>query len=369
MVEHCDDQAAEAMGLSHTRLQHAWNVIRTEIAREVTPSVVAMVMRKGKLIRFAAGSTLYTDKEQCDVDYDTIYDCASLTKVVVTLPLILMLIDQGRVRLKDTVALFLPEFGVNNKAHVTVGHLLTHTSGLAPFYDLHTHGWSRDKIMSFIYECPLQNESGKQMVYSDLGFILLGEIISKLLGMTLDQAAQTYLFEPLGMSDSSFCMSDRPKSRIAATEFDTVTGDYLHGVVHDENARAMGGICGHAGLFSTAEDLLRYASLWLEGGQSGGHFILSRSIIKAATVPRTNHLPIGRRGLGWALQGDPYDASGDLLSPAAYGHTGYTGTSLYIDPVNELAAVILTNRVHLGRSKSVVRLRDYFHNAIVAAID
>jgi serine-type D-Ala-D-Ala carboxypeptidase len=369
MVERYDDQAVAAMGLSPIRLQHAWNVIRTEIEKQTTPSVVAMVTRGGYRIRFAAGSTFPSHNSPTDAAFDTIYDCASLTKVVVTLPLVLMLIDQGKVRLRDPVALFLPEFGVQNKAGVTVGQLLTHTAGLAPFYDMHSHGWDRDKIISFIYECSLQYEPGSRVVYSDLGYILLGEIASKVMGMSLDQAAVTYLFKPLHMIDSSFSLSSELKARIAPTEMDSTAGTYLHGIVHDENARALGGICGHAGLFSTAEDLIRYTELWLNGGKLDGQFILSQAIVDAAAGSHTKHIAIGSRGLGWALKGDPYDASGDLLSSGTYGHTGFTGTSLYVDPLNQLGIVILTNRVHYGRVTSVARLRDCFHNAIAAAID
>lgn len=368
MNEQYDVQAAAAMGLSSEKLQHAWNVIRTEIDKQTTPSVVAMVTRGGHRIGFAAGSPFPSNSSPSDAAFDIIYDCASLTKVVVTLPLMLMLIDQGKVRLKDSVALYLPEFGVQNKAGVTIGQLLTHTSGLAPFYDLHSHGWDRNQIISFIYECSLQYDPGSQVVYSDLGYILLGEIVSQIMGMPLNQAAESYIFKPLQMADSYFSLSSELIPRTAPTELDSASGTYLHGIVHDENARALGGICGHAGLFSTAEDLIRYTELWLNGGKLDEQLVLSKAIVEAATVSYTKHLPVGNRGLGWALKGDPYDASGDLLSLGSYGHTGFTGTSLYVDPLNQLGIVILTNRVHYGRTKSVARLRDCFHNAIAAAV-
>jgi len=368
MVELKDDQAAKVMGLSPDRLQNAWNVIRSEIARGITPSAVAMVTRHGHSVRFAAGYASEVNGKQDPVNYDTIYDVASLTKVVATLPLMLMLIEQGKVRLKDPVSFYLPEFASMNKAHVTVGHLLTHTSGLAPFYDMHTHGWSREKIMSFIYQSTLEYETGTKIIYSDLGFILLGEIISTVLGIPLDQAAHQFLYQPLGMKDTGFIMPEQLKSRIAVTEYDSALGEHLHGIVHDENARALGGICGHAGVFSTVSDLSRYAQMWLDGGLLNGEQLLSRTVMEASIVSKTAGIVGGNRGIGWQLKGDKYDASGDLLSNATYGHTGFTGTSLYIDPVNELSVVLLTNRVHHGRSTSVARLRECFHNAVVSAI-
>lgn len=363
-----DEHAAEKMGICPDRLQQAWATIIREIEKKEIPGAVAAITRRGASVRFAAGLAVDEGDRQVPVDFNTIYDIASVTKVTVTLPLALLLLDRGLVRLKDPVGRFLPEFASPEKQSVTIGHLLTHTAGLAPFYDLHTHGWDRSKIMSFIYQCPLQSLPGKQVVYSDLGYILLGEIIERVLEQSLDQAAQSHLFEPLGMQDSSFHPSAAQMKRVAATEYDEAQQSCLHGIVHDENARALGGICGHAGLFSTVDDLVRYAEMWMSKGRANGRVIISQRAVAAACTLYTGHLESARRGLGWMLHGDSMDASGELWSAGSYGHTGFTGTSLFIDPELELAAVLLTNRVHYGRNKSVVRLRNCFHNAIAASI-
>lgn len=368
MIELRDEHAVETMGICPERLQQVWATISREIEQKEIPGAVAAITRRGASVRFVAGLAVDEGRHKVPVDFNTIYDVASLTKVTVTLPLVLLMLDRGLVRLKDPVGRFLPEFASPDKQAVTIGQLLTHSAGLAPFYDLHSHGWDRSKIMSFIYQCPLQSVPGTQVVYSDLGYILLGEIIERVLGQSLDQAAQSHIFDPLGMQDSRYQPTAAQLSRVAATEYDALQQSCLHGIVHDENARAMGGVSGHAGLFSTVDDLVRYANMWLAKGRANGRVIISQRAVAAACTLQTGHLKPARRGLGWMLHGDEMDASGDLWSAGSYGHTGFTGTSLFFDPDLELAAVLLTNRVHYGRKKSVVRLRNCFHNAIAASV-
>jgi len=368
MNELRDDQAAAAMGMTPEGLNHAWATVRSAVARGDAPGAVAILSRRGRRVRYAIGHAVDDATGLVPVAFDTIYDCASLTKSTVTLPLAMMLIDRGLVRLGDPVAEWIPPFAQQGKQSVTVGHLLTHMSGLAPFYDMHSHGWTREKVLSFIYGSTLQYEPGTQVVYSDLGFILLGEIIAIATGMPLDQAARQYLFDPLGMKESGYNPSPELLPRIAATEFDAAIGACYRGTVHDENARTMGGVSGHAGLFSTADDLMTYAEMWLANGRHGEKQVLSQAAVRTATTKMTQSAKSGNRGLGWVLKGDRFDAAGDYLSASAYGHTGFTGTSMYIDPENELGAVLLTNRVHYGREKSVVGLRAKFHNAAAAAL-
>jgi CubicO group peptidase (beta-lactamase class C family) len=235
----------------------------------------------------------------------------------------------------------------------------------------------REEIVAQVFALPLQHEPGTQVVYSDLGFIVLGELAARLLAEPLEQAARTHVLQPLGMLGSGYrplpqaaAAPESPGSAaIAPTEWDEAGQAYRIGTVHDENASAMGGVSGHAGLFSTARDLSRYASMWLnEGVTAEGTRFLSVPTVRAALCSHTGALSTGHRGLGWVLKGDSFDASGDLLSERSYGHTGFTGTSLYVDPEYGLTITLLTNRVHYGRSKSVASLRARFHNAIAASL-
>jgi CubicO group peptidase (beta-lactamase class C family) len=352
-----------------------WDPIRRAIEQGVTPGAVAVVSKRGVRSTFAAGRKCVATEDDGSetVQIDTIYDCASLTKVVVTLPLILQLADRGEIRLNDPVAMWFPEFCGKEKKEITVRQLLTHTSGLPSHLDLHSHGWSRDDIVLSVRNSRLESAPGSQVTYSDLGFILLGEIASLTLGLPLSEAAKRYLFDPLHMVDSGYTPPASLRPRIAATEYSAQAGTHWRGVVHDENARAMGGVSGHAGLFSTAEDVMNYAEAWLSlsttHGTGAAHVspIVSHAAAQAAAMTQTPPQPAAHRGLGWVLKGDKLDASGDYLSPRTYGHTGFTGTSLYIDPERELAIVLLTNRVHYGRERSVARLRETFHNVVAAS--
>ncbi|MFK7693763.1 serine hydrolase domain-containing protein [Paenibacillus sp. HJGM_3] len=370
---------AEAMGLDPHRLHRAFACLDRDIEAGITPGGIAVIGRRGRTITYMAGSAGTSDRPPVPVQPDTLYDCASLTKVVVTLPLVLQLLEQGRLRLDDPVAATFPAFAEAEpqKAAVTIRHLLTHTAGLRPYMNLHAHGWTRDEIVARVLAEPLQHEPGAQVVYSDLGYIVLGELAARAHGLPLAEAAQRHILQPLGMRASGY----RPlppagapapaaaPSLIAPTEWDAAAQAFRIGAVHDENAYAMGGVSGHAGLFATADDLSRYAAMWLGAGAApDGTRVLAPATVRAAVRSHTGALSPGHRGLGWVLAGDPFDASGDLLSRAAYGHTGFTGTSLYVDPELELTIVLLTNRVHYGREKSVASLRARFHNAVAGSL-
>lgn len=384
--------AADA-NMDANRLQDAFAQLDAAVESGVTPGGVALVGRHGRIAGIhaagvahtaapasasasasvpnsasASGSISASGEHAISAQPDTIYDCASLTKVVAALPLILLLVERGRLRLDDPVSYYIPAFAVEGKAAVTVKQLLTHTSGLVAYRDMHSHGWTPEEVKARVFAEPLQYEPGTKAVYSDFGFITLGEIAALLFGEPLEAAARRHVFEPLGMHDTRYLPPEESKPRMAATEYDAKLGRHKWGEVHDENAGALGGVSGHAGLFSTAEDLAKYAAMWLAGGRIGGtgRRLLSEATVKAATRSYTTHLPAGR-GLGWVLRGDSFDASGDLLSPSCYGHTGFTGTSIWMDPELDCFAVLLTNRVHHGRSTSVARLRGCFHNAVAAA--
>ncbi|BFT71923.1 serine hydrolase domain-containing protein [Paenibacillus sp. P36] len=363
--------APEQLGINGDKLQLAFQLLDREEEIGEIPGGVAIVGRKGTIAgTYAVGHSVISDDTKLKVTEDTIYDCASLTKVMATLPLIMQLIDRGELRLRDTITRFFPEFSGNGKDEVTVKHLLSHTSGLQAFKDLHSHGWTPEQIKAAVLGESLSHACGSSYAYSDFNYIILGELAAKLFSMPLDEAANRYVFEPLGMHDTGYCPAKELQPRIAATEF--MDGAYRWGEVHDENAWAMGGVSGHAGVFSTAMDVAKYAAMWLNHGKpaANGHgHVLSSASVAAATRSYTEDKVNANRGLGWVLKGDVWDASGDLFSSQCYGHTGFTGTSIWMDPQSSVFAVLLTNRVHFGREKSVVRLRDCFHNAIAASIE
>ncbi|MDD9268110.1 serine hydrolase domain-containing protein [Paenibacillus sp. GCM10023248] len=360
--------APEQQGMDPDKLQAAFRLLEREIDSGEIPGGVALVGRGGVIVgSCAAGRAIVTQEQELPVTEDTIYDCASLTKVMVTLPLILQLIDRGELRLKDPVARFFPDFAAGGKGEVTILHLLTHTSGFQAYKNLHAHGWTPQQIRAAVMEETLLYPCGGGYEYSDFNYIVLGELAAHLFGLPLDEAARRYVLEPLGMTRSGYRPAAELRPQIAATEF--MQGSCRWGEVHDENAWAMGGVSGHAGLFATAHDAAKYAAMWLNKGcLADGSSLISAAAVEAATRSYTRELEHANRGLGWVLKGDKWDASGDWFSPRSFGHTGFTGTSLWMDPASQVFAVLLTNRVHYGREKSVARLRDCFHNAVAASI-
>ncbi len=383
-----DLSAAGQLGLSEEGLQAAWSPLDNAIEQGLIPGGVALIGRRGHAAAYAAGHAFLSEERSLPASVDTIYDCASLTKVVVTLALMLLLMDRGQVRLADPVAQHIPAFGAAGKAEVTIGQLLAHTSGLPAHRHLYSHGWTPQQIQEAICAMEPDYPPGTRCVYSCLGYIILGEIIRQQFGRPLEEAAGSEVLQPLGMTASRYNPPPEWKPRIAATEYDAALGEYRWGFVHDENAFGLGGAAGNAGLFSTASDLLRYARMWLAlaGSASSADgatnaslsrprteegpaaFLLSREAVKEALRSHTNDIPGANRGLGWVLHGDPADVGGKGLSPYSFGHTGFTGTSLWIAPAQDLILILLTNRVHFGRGNSIAALRRQFHEAASAAI-
>jgi CubicO group peptidase (beta-lactamase class C family) len=294
---------------------------------------------------------------------DTIFDLASLTKVVSTLPSILLLIDEGHIRLNDPVGLFIPEFSNGAKSSVTVKHLLTHSSGLISHRQYHELCTSRDELLQMVKSESLDVPPNTRVVYSDLGFILLSEIVEAISGKRIDQFAMENVFRPLQMSRTEYCPDESLRPMIAATEEFQDMGVKV-GVVHDENTYTMGGVSGHAGLFAPLSDLITYVQMWLEPGSS----LLSPAVRNIAVQCHTAHLD-GRRGLGWTCRYDAYDHMGDMWPETSVGHTGFTGTSVALDPKSKLWTILLTNDVHYGReNRTIVRLRSRVHNLVAAAL-
>jgi CubicO group peptidase (beta-lactamase class C family) len=315
---------------------------------------------------------------------DTVFDLASLTKVVATLPIVLRLVGRGEIGLDQPVVRYLPRFagaggvgraGRVGKDTVTVRQLLTHTSGLPGVRRYYLELDDPGEILAAALAEPLVAPPGKVFAYSDVGFISLGELAAAVTGARLDELVQDAVCGPLGMTATRYLPPAGWSGRIAATE--AIDGVAKVGVVHDENAEILGGVAGHAGLFGTAADLARYAAAWagnagadaLSLGGNGrdlGPFWGLRAEALRCQIEGLD----ARRGLGWGLRGDPYDNMGDGWPASGAGHTGFTGTSLSLDPVSGLWAVLLTNAVHFGRGPehSVVALRKQVHAAVAAEL-
>lgn len=316
-------------------------LVEAEIRAGHLPGAVIVVGRHDHILYREAFGTLKSDAEA--VRPDTIFDLASLTKAVATTTAVLQLSEAGKLDLAAPAARYWPEFASHGKGKITVGQLLAHSSGLRADLDL-AQPWSgrRAALRRILAEQPV-NEPGRQVLYSDINFAVLGELVERVSGERLDRYCVNHLFAPLGMKDTRFLPPDAWRERIAPTGF--VNGHLRRGEVHDPSAYRMGGVAGHAGLFSTADDLARFAQALLRRGELGGHRILKAdTVAKLARPALISDPPL--RGLGWRLE-PPLVANREALpAVGAISHYGYTGTALWIDPLTDLFVVALSNRVH-----------------------
>ena len=341
------------------------SVIEESIAAGQIPGAVALVGQGDRILHHRAYGNRSLVPTEEPMRLDTIFDCASLTKVVATTPSILQLVEQGKVRLQDRVTHYIPEFS-DGRSSITVRQLLTHTSGLRADLDLEPEweGYETGIVKSYA-EVP-EARPGERFIYSDINFILLAEIVSRVSGLRINEFAQQQVFEPLGMRDTTFVPDPKLRDRIAPTTR-LADGTLLHGVVHDPTTRFMGGVAGHAGMFSTAADLSRYVRMMLGEGRLGDVRLLSPLAVKAMTRPQTPE-NIPARGLGWDINSRFSSIRGDLFPAGSYGHTGYTGTSIWIDPGTDSYVILLTNRAHPSDSGSVVSLRSRVSSIVAAAV-
>jgi uncharacterized protein YbbC (DUF1343 family)/CubicO group peptidase (beta-lactamase class C family) len=307
---------------------------------------------------------------------DTIFDIASLTKVVATTTSVMQLVEQGRVRLGDPVAAFIPEFGKYGKGAITIRHLMTHTSGLRPDLELSVEFSGADEAIRRASEEVPVAPAGERFIYSDINYFLLGEIVGRVSGERLDRYASAHVFGPLGMTDTMFLPPASLKARIAPTErCDPLAwpcarpdAPFLRGVVHDPTSRRMGGVAGHAGVFSTAADLSKFCRMLLNGGVLNGVRILSAAAVAKMTAPATPPGMPDVRGLGWDIDSIYSANRGELFPPGSYGHTGFTGTSLWLDPSSRSYVVFLSNRVHPDGKGDVTPLRGRVATIAAAAL-
>ncbi len=335
-----------AVGMSAKRLAAIDRVVIRGISAGGYPGAAVVVGRKGAAVWKKGFGRLSWDTSDERVTADeTIYDLASLTKVVGTTTAIMVLFDEGKLDLDAPVSRYLPDFQGEGKDAVTLRLLLEHRSGLPADRDLWRlpHDPAATKLS--VLGTPLVCKPGDCYIYSDLGAITLGMVVEAVSGRSLDLFLAERVYEPLGMHNTFFRPADSLKARVAPTELTPPRGYPLRGEVHDENSYALGGIAGHAGLFSTAADLSIFAQMMLNGGVFNGTRVLSDSTIKYFTQRAA-----GSRALGWAMA-DGQWGSGRFLGDHSYGHVGYTGTSLWIDPDAQMFVVLLTNRVHAARAK------------------
>jgi CubicO group peptidase (beta-lactamase class C family) len=343
-------------------------LLERAVAERAFPGAVLAAGATGGPVHVSAHGRLTYAPDSAAVGRDTIYDLASLTKVVVTTTMAMMLFEDGALDLEAPVSLQVPAFRGGGKERVSAAQLLSHSSGIAWWAPLFKELTGRDAFLVRICEMPLEYEPGTKAVYSDFGFILLGEVLERIAGESLDSFVRARLLVPLGMTDTGYRPSVSVRPRIAPTEECAWRGRLVWGEVHDENAYAMGGVAPQAGLFASATDLARFAGLLLGGGAAQGRRLLRPETIERFT--RRVGVAGATRALGWDTPNDEgYSTAGRLMSRRAYGHIGFTGTSLWIDPERSVYVVFLTNRVHPTRANDKIRgVRPAVTDAAVRAI-
>lgn len=354
------------------QFSRAFAVLRDAIEQQAFPGAALAVAHRGKLIASHGFGRFTYDDSAPAVTRDTVFDLASLTKVIATTSMAMLLFERGVLSLDAPLVQLLPEFVTLNPQHqkpkreaVTVRMLLTHSSGLPAYEKLFQFAQNRKELLRAALTTPLTTPPGMRAEYSDIGFILLGEMLERLAAEPLDQFVQREIFDRLGLTRSWFVPPLEIRSQIPPTENDQAFRKrIIQGEVNDENAWVMGGVAGHAGMFASAVDTSAFAECLLKGGGS---------FVKPATVAlftRREETPLGTsRALGWDTPSHP-SSSGTRFSPTSFGHLGFTGTSLWIDPKRHLSVTLLTNRTWPDRSSQQIRVvRPLLHDAIVEAIE
>jgi uncharacterized protein YbbC (DUF1343 family) len=358
------------------RLRRVDDLVDAAIRDRLLPGAVVLVGRGDRVVSVKTYGNRVVAPATEPMTADTIFDLASLTKVVATTTSVMMLVEQGRIRLNDRVSAYVSGFGRYGKEDVTVRHLLTHVGGLRPDVDLTLDWRGYDTAIELAKEEVAVAPPGERFIYSDIGFFVLGEIVARVSGEPLDIFARRHIFEPLGMKETMFSPPDALRPRIAPTErcepyawpCDKPDAPMLRGVVHDPTARRMGGVAGHAGLFGTAHDLSIFCRMLLGGGQVNGVRVLSPLTVSKMTQPASPPDHRNQRGLGWDIDSSFSANRGELLPVGSFGHTGFTGTSIWVDPMTQVFMVFLSNRVHPDGKGDVTPLRAKVATAVAAAL-
>ncbi len=338
-------------------------IMHKAVADAVIPGGVVLIGHDGKIVYRKAFGSRSLEPTREAMTAETVFDLASLTKCIVTATSVMKLVEQGRIRLNDPVTAYLPEFGQNGKENITVRELLTHFSGLPEDLDMKAAWQGRAGAFRMAMQEKPVYPPGSRFLYSDINFETLGFLVEAVSGEFLNDYAEANIFAPLGMKDTRYLPPPSWRSRIAPTEYDE-PGHMLRGVVHDPTARRMGGVAGHAGLFSTADDLAKFAEDMLTGFK-----VLGPAAVQKMSTPQQPATATSLRGFGWDIDSPFASNRGELLPVGSFGHTGFTGTSLWIDSVTNTYIIILTNAVHPRGGHPVVSLRAHIATAAVRALD
>jgi uncharacterized protein YbbC (DUF1343 family)/CubicO group peptidase (beta-lactamase class C family) len=354
--------APAEVGFDPERLASIDRAVTEAIDQGRCPGAVVLVARHGKVVFRKAYGLRAKEPRQEPMTVDTVFDLASLTKPIATATSVLHLVEKSKLRLADRVAKYLPGFGKHGKDRITVEHLLLHTSGLIADNAQRDYADGKAKAIERINDLRLLAEPGQRFLYSDVGYIVLGELVEKLSGLPLDAYGRKHIFDPLGLPDLTYRPSKTLQARCAPTE--AVEGRWLRGEVHDPRARALGGVAGHAGLFGSADDVAEYAQMLLDGGMYRSKKILDTATVRTLTTPRP--VPRGLRTPGFDARTSYSRNRGDYFG--GFGHTGFTGTSLWVDPASRTVVIVLTNRVHPVARGNVTALRGHIATLVAQAI-
>lgn len=353
-----------SVGLGVAHLQRIDDLVATEIKKRKLPGCVVMIGRRGSVAYAKAFGDRRLEPSREQMTLDTVFDMASLTKPVATATSIMLLVEQGKVRLRDPVVEYLPEFAPNGKDKITIEHLLTHQGGLVPDNALADYQHGVDEAWQRIWELELVSPVGKKFIYTDVGFLVLAKVVQRVTGQSVAEFAAENIFQPIGMNETGYLPDAALRDRAATTE--QRDGEWLRGVVHDPRSALLGGVAGHAGLFSTADDMALYANMMLSRGNAGQTQVLSPLTISEMTRPRD--IAGQKRGLGWDM-GSKYSSNrGEIFSAQAFGHGGFTGTAMWVDPSMDLFVIFLSNRVHPNGKGSVNSLAGRISTVAAAAI-
>lgn len=350
---------------SNPNFEDVDELINKELKRGSFPGAVLAIIKGDEIIHRKAFGFAQLQPEKRRMTAATIFDLASLTKVIATTTSIMQLVENGVINLWDYLSEYFPEIP-QDKKNITIYNLLTHTSGFQAIVQLWKRKMNRQEKIEYILELPLEYNTGEKVLYSDPNFILLGELVERASGKPLDKYAKESIFEPLEMKNTRFnpLRENIKRDDIAATEWCEWRNEMIVGKVHDENAASFNGVSGHAGLFSNIDDLFKFVRMLIKQGYYKNKQILHPNTVKLMAKNSTENLD-QKRGLGWNLIDNFRSSGGVLLSQRSYGHTGFTGTSIWIDPLNKIGIVFLTNRVHPSRDNTkIISLRPRLHNLI-----
>ncbi len=364
----CNNNSEGTSPQSNYNFSEVENIINDAISDHAFPGAVVIVGKDGDIIFEKSFGHLTYEPNSPKVELSTMYDLASLTKVIATTTAAMLCIDKSLFSLDDPVSEFIPEFVSNGKEKVTIKNLLLHNSGLPAWKKYYNKNLSPSGILKDIYECKLQFVPGAKTLYSDLGMIVLGKVIEKATDKNLDEFCKEEIFNPLEMNNTFFNPPDSVKDNIAPTELDNYWRMRLiKGEVHDETSSLLGGVAGHAGLFSTANDIGKFLEMIMSEGRFREKQIISK---ETANLFTSKISAKDERLLGWDLKSESGSSAGEKFSKNSFGHTGFTGTSIWIDPVRNLFVVFLTNRVYPSReNKKIYKVRPLLHDAIIDVLE